>query len=144
MAGSLVVLALLAGYAVGHRPKAKPPSQALVPSATPTVNKQALEAAARHVTLPPQSLKALAEKPPPPPPPPAAAYVPSYSNRSAGYQPARRTYRAERRQQRYSNPAPVYRRPVYDTPAVHVNMGGGGIQAQINGPGGIQIRSGFR
>lgn len=146
MAGTLVILALLAGYGVGHWPKSKPPSQALVPSATPTVNKAALEAAARHVTLPAQSLKALAEKPPPPP---APAYVPSYSNRSAGYQPARATYRAERRRQRDYNPAPAYRRPAYRQPAynpppVQVQVGGGGIQAQINGPGGIQFRGGFR
>ena len=147
LAGSFVMLALLAGYGIGHWPKPRPPSQALVPSATPTINKAALTAAAQQVILPAQSLKKLAEKPPPPPPPPrpAAAYVPSYSNSSPDYRPARRTYRAERRQQRYVNPAPAYRpRPAYNPPPLQVNVGGGGIRAQINGPGGIQIRGGFR
>lgn len=143
MAGTLVLFAMLAGYGVGHWPKAKPPSQALVPSATPTVNKPALEAAASQLTLTPESMQSLAWKPPPPPPPP------SYSNQSAGYQEARRNNWAERRQRFRERPA--VRQREYDPGHFQVNMGsgqvnlgGGGIQAQINGPGGLRFRGGIR
>ncbi|MBN9415125.1 hypothetical protein ABS71_17755 [bacterium SCN 62-11] len=148
MAGTFVLLAALAGFGVSQMPKAKAPSQALVPTASPTVSEATLQAAAKHLTLPTKSLKEVTYKAPPPPPRPQPRYeAPSYSNQSAGYQPARVTYRRQRaayRPEPVYRPRRVYRQPAYNPPPVQVNMGGGGIQAQINGPGGIQIRGGFR
>jgi serine/threonine protein kinase len=148
MAGALVLLAMLGGFGFSRMPKAKAPSQALVPTASPTVSEATLQAAANHLVLPAASLKQVTYKAPPPKPKPKPRYeAPSYSNQTAGYQPARSTFRQRRAAYRAEptyRPRRTYRQPTYNPPPVQVNVGGGGIQAQINGPGGIRFQGGFR
>ena len=167
MAGAFVMTALLAGYGVGHWPK-HAPSQALVPSATPSIAKPVLGAAAKDLTA---DIKSLATPPKPAPPPPAPApvytqasvpeYHPAPAPRPRPVQPVRHVVQQAVTQvakqhgrgwtkhhnnyNHYSNyqAPPVYQRPAYQAPPpVQIQAGGNGVQAQFNG-GGFQVRAGW-
>ncbi|MFN8607046.1 MAG: protein kinase [Vulcanimicrobiota bacterium] len=171
LAGAFVFTALLAGYGVGHWPKPRP-SQALVPSATPSVAKPVLGAAAHDLTA---EAKSLAVRPKPAQPAPAPQAVPEYTQASYT-QASTPRYRAPQprpvvhqvqqtvthiasqrtrswsRPRSHHNPRPVYQQPVYRQPAyqapayqpppVQIQAGGNGVQAQFNG-GGFQVRAGW-
>lgn len=164
LAGAFVLTAMVAGYAVGHWPKSRP-SQALVPSATPSIARPVLGAAAHDLTA---EAKSLAHPPRPPAPSPAPepvrvpvytqASVPQYrppsrprprpvvAERPVVHQAVRQVYsQVVRHHNNHAPPVyrqPVYRQPVYQSPPVQIQAGGNGVQAQFNG-GGFQVRAGW-
>ncbi|MBS2036734.1 serine/threonine protein kinase [bacterium] len=165
LAAGFVLSALVSGYAVGHWPKPRP-SQALMPSATPSIAKPVLGSAAHDLKA---EAKSLASVPKPSPPPAAPERVPVYNQASVPqYQPAprprpkpavvvqqpvvrevaRQVFSRPRHRSNNYRPAPpvyhqpVYRQPAYQPPPVQIQAGGNGVQAQFNG-GGFQVRAGW-
>jgi serine/threonine protein kinase len=155
LAGAFVMAALLAGYAVGHWPK-QTASQALMPSATPSIAKPVLGAAAKDLTADVKSLASRPKPAAPPEPPPVytQASVPVYQPAPARPVVTHREHGWSKHRSNYNNynppaynppPRPVYR-PAYQPPPppppVQIQAGGNGVQAQFNG-GGFQVKAGW-